>query len=39
MPQGIPSKNGSFVTQEEHLLLLGLEALTKVPNFRYATRS
>jgi len=32
-------KNSSFSTQDEHLVLLGLEALTNVPNLRYATRS
>jgi len=33
------SKNSSFSTQDEHLMLLGLEALTDAPNLRYATRS
>jgi hypothetical protein len=32
-------KNSSFSTQDEHPVLLGLEALTAVPNLRYATRS
>jgi hypothetical protein len=32
-------KNSSFSTQDEHLVLLGLEALTETPNLRYATRS
>src|SRR5919109_3231784 len=32
-------KNSSFSTQDEHLVLLGLEALTEPPNLRYATRS
>jgi hypothetical protein len=32
-------KNSSFSTQDEHLVLLGLEALTAAPNLRYATRS
>jgi hypothetical protein len=32
-------KNSGFSTQEEHIVLLGLEALTKTPNLRYATRS
>ena len=32
-------KNSSFSTQDEHLVLLGLEALTTVPKLRYATRS
>jgi hypothetical protein len=32
-------KNSSFSTQDEHLLLLGLEALTGVSNLHYATRS
>ena len=29
----------SFSTQDEHWVLLGLEALTDTPNFRSATRS
>lgn len=32
-------KTSSFSTQDEHPVLLGLEALTAVPNLRYATRS
>jgi hypothetical protein len=32
-------KNSSFSTQGEHLVLLGLEALTEASNLRYATRS
>ncbi len=32
-------KNSSFSTQDEHLGLLGLEALTETPNLHYATRS
>jgi hypothetical protein len=32
-------KNSGFSTQEEHLVLLGLEALTNALNLRYATRS
>jgi len=32
-------KNSDFSTQDEHLVLLGLEALTETPNLRYATRS
>src|SRR6266705_758549 len=32
-------KNSSFSTQEEHVVLLGLEVLTEAPNLRYATRS
>ena len=32
-------KNSGFATQDEHLVLLGLEALTDTPNFRSATRS
>jgi len=32
-------KNSSFSTQDEHLVLLGLEALIDTPNLRYATRS
>jgi len=32
-------KNSRFSTQDKHLVLLGLEALTKAPNRRYATRS
>ncbi len=32
-------KNSSFSTQDEHLVLLGLEALTGVSNLHYATRS
>jgi hypothetical protein len=32
-------KNSSFSTQDEPLVLLGLEALTAAPNLRYATRS
>jgi len=36
---GHTRKNSSFSTQDEHLVLLGLEALTDVPNPRYATRS
>jgi transposase len=32
-------KNSGFSTQEEHVVLLGLEALTETPNLRYATRS
>jgi hypothetical protein len=32
-------KNSGFSTQEEHMVLLGLEALTETPNLRYATRS
>jgi hypothetical protein len=32
-------KNSGFSTQEEHIVLLGLEALTETPNLRYATRS
>jgi hypothetical protein len=32
-------KNSGFSTQDEHLVLLGLEALTAAPNLRYATRS
>ena len=32
-------KNSSFLTQEEHLVLLGLEALPDVPNLCYATCS
>jgi hypothetical protein len=32
-------KNSGFSTQEEHLGLLGLEALTNALNLRYATRS
>ena len=32
-------KNSDFSTQDEHLVLLGLEALTEPPNLRYATRS
>jgi hypothetical protein len=32
-------KNSSFSTQDEHLVLLGLEALTVVSNLHYATRS
>jgi hypothetical protein len=31
-------KNNGFSTQEEHLVLLGWEALTHAPNLRYATR-
>jgi hypothetical protein len=36
---GHTRKSSSFSTQDEHLVLLGLEALTNVPNLRYATRS
>gem|GEM_PF-6876282 len=36
---GHTRKNSSFSTQDEHQVLLGLEALTDVPNLRYATRS
>jgi integrase len=36
---GHTRKNSSFSTQDEHLVLLGLEALTNGPNLRYATRS
>ena len=32
-------KNSSFSTQDEHLVLLGLEALTDTSNFHSATRS
>jgi len=32
-------KNSGFSTQEEHIVLLGLEARTGTPNLRYATRS
>jgi hypothetical protein len=32
-------KNSGFSTQDEHLVLLGLEALTDTSNFRSATRS
>ena len=32
-------KNSSFSTQDEHLVLLGLKALTDAPNLSYATRS
>jgi len=32
-------KNSGFSTQDEHLMLLGLEALTDTSNFRSATRS
>jgi hypothetical protein len=32
-------KDSGFSTQDEHRVLLGLEALTKAPNRRYATRS
>jgi hypothetical protein len=32
-------KNSSFSTQGEHLVLLGLEALTEASNLRSATRS
>jgi len=32
-------KNSGFSTQEEHLGLLGVEALTNALNLRYATRS
>jgi hypothetical protein len=32
-------KNSGFSTQEEHLVLLGLAALTNALNLRYATRS
>ena len=32
-------KTSSFSTQDEHLVLLGLEALTEAPNLYYATRS
>ena len=32
-------KNSGFSTQDEHLVLLGLEALTGVSNLHYATRS
>jgi hypothetical protein len=36
---GHTRKNSRFSTQDEHLVLLGLEALTEAPNLRYATRS
>jgi hypothetical protein len=32
-------KNSGFSTQDEHLVLLGLEALSDTSNFRSATRS
>ena len=32
-------KNSGFSTQDEHLVLLGLEALTDASHFRSATRS
>ena len=32
-------KNSGFSTQDEHIVLRGLEALTETPNLRYATRS